>query len=137
VCLPYEEITVALLGSGLCTSSYVRRFRKRVSSKHVVRQCLTDTANLKQGFSSGARIMTRLQAKRSRNHLSVRGRNKRPFGCQKHSEPVHLVPMALSRGVKSAGLKLTTNQHLKPKSKMGRSITLFDRALAGTVSCIM
>jgi hypothetical protein len=80
--------------------------------KEKVRRCLTDPANLKQWFSSGARIMTRLQA-------TVRGRDKRSFGSPKRSDPVHLVPMALSLGVKSPGLKLTTNQHLKSKSKMG------------------
>jgi len=130
VSLTKKYLTVGLLGSGLCTSSYVRRFRKRVSSEHMVRRCLTDTANLKQWFSSGARIMTRLQA-------TVRGRDKTSFGSPQRSDPVHLVPMALSRGVKRPGLKLTTNQHLKPKSKISRSITLLNRVLAGTAPCIM
>jgi hypothetical protein len=100
------------------------------TSQEKVRRCLTDPANRKQWFSSGARIMTRLQA-------TVRGRDKRSFGSPKRSDPVHLVPFALSPGVKSPGLKLTTNQHLKPKSKMGRSVNLYNRMLAGTVPCIM
>ena len=100
------------------------------TSKEKVRRCLTDPANLKQWFSSGARIMTGLQA-------TVRDRDKGSFGSPKRPDPVHLIPMALSPGVKSPGLKLTTTQHLKPKSKMGRSITLFNRVLAGKVPCNM
>jgi hypothetical protein len=100
------------------------------TSKEKVRRRLTDTANLKQCFSSGARIMTMLQA-------TVRGRDKRSFGPPNRSDPVHLVPMALSPAERSPSLKLTTDQHLKPKSKTGRSITPFNRVLAGTVPCIM
>lgn len=77
-------------------------------SKEKVRRCLRDPANLKQWFSSGARIMTGLQA-------TVRGRDKRSLVSPKRSDPVHLVPMALTPGVKSPGLKLTTNQLLEKK----------------------
>ena len=73
----------------------------------------------------------------TRLHAAVCGRDKRSFGSPKRSEPVHLVPMALSMRVKSPGLKLTTNQYLKPKSKIGRSITLINRVLAGTVPSVM